>query len=120
MVVIVVNNPDDYPAVLEAWEALGLSGVTILDSSGLGRVRRAGMLEDFPLMPSMNDYFDDREIHHRTLISVVDDPLIVDKMIESVQRIVGNLEDKNTGFLFVLPVTRVVGMGKNRPYLEKR
>lgn len=117
MVILIVNNPDSGPAVLEAWEALGLSGITILESFGLGSMRRAGMQDDFPLMPSLRDYFEESEIHHRTIFSVVDDPAKVDSMIEAAQRIIGNLEEEHTGFLFVLPVSRVVGMGKDRPYM---
>jgi len=120
MVVLIVNNPDDCPAVLEAWEALGLSGVTVLDSSGLGSIRRASMQDDFPLMPSLSDYFEGNEVHHRTIFSVVDDPERVDQMIEAAQKIIGNLDEEHTGFLFVLPVLRVVGMGKDRSYMEGR
>lgn len=120
MVVLIVNNPDDCPAVLKAWEALGLSGVTILESSGLGRMRRAGMQDDFPLMPSLADYFQGSEVHHRTLFSVVDDPDMIERMIEAVQRIIGNLDEEHTGFLFVLPVSRAIGMGRGRSYMEGR
>jgi nitrogen regulatory protein PII len=118
MVVLIVNNPDDCSPILEAWEALGLSGVTILESLGLGRLRRRGMEDDFPLIPSLSDYFESEEVSHRTLFSVVDTPEKVDQMIEAAQGIIGNLDDEDTGFLFVLPVTRVVGMGKNRPYMQ--
>jgi nitrogen regulatory protein PII len=117
MVILIVNNPDDCPAILEAWEALGLSGITILESSGLGSMRRAGMQDDFPLMPSLRDYFEESEIHHRILFSVVDDPATVDRMIDAAQRIIGDLEEEHTGFLFVVPVSRVVGMGKDRSYM---
>ena len=43
MVVFVLNDPDRSQDVLDAWEAAGIIGVTILESSGLGRVRRAGV-----------------------------------------------------------------------------
>jgi len=120
MVVLIVNNLNDCSPILEAWQALGLSGVTILESSGLGRLRRRGMEDDFPLMPSLSDYIAFSEVSPRMLFSVVDAPEKVDQMIEAAQRIIGNLDDEDTGFLFVVPVTRVVGMGKNRPYMRDR
>jgi len=119
MVVLIVNNPEDCSSILEAWEALGLSGVTILESSGIGLLRQRGMRDDFPLMPSLSDYLTSSEVRHRTLFSVVDVPEKVDLMIESAQRIIGNLDEEDTGFLFVLPVTRVVGMGRNRHYMRE-
>ncbi len=120
MVVLIVNDPDDCPAVLEAWEGLGVSGVTILETSGLGRYRHAGMRDDLPLMPSLQDLFEGGEVHHRTLFSVVEGDELVDKMIAAARQVIGNLQDEHTGFLFVLPVSRVVGMGKDRPYMQKK
>jgi nitrogen regulatory protein PII len=117
---LIVNNPDNCPAVLEAWEALGLSGVTILESSGLGRMRRASMQDDFPLMPSLSDYFEGGEVHHRTLFSVVENEETVDRMIAAAQKVIGNLEEEHTGFLFVVPVNRVLGMGRGRSYMGDR
>lgn len=119
LIVLIVNDPDDCEPVLEAWEALGVSGVTILESSGLGSIRRAGMRDDLPLMPSLRDIIEGNEVHHRTLLSVVDNEATLEKMIASAQHIIGDLAEEHTGFLFVLPVTRVVGMGKDRPYMQR-
>ena len=114
LVVLVVNNQDDCPAVLDAWEADGVQGVTVLASTGLGHIRRAGLLDDLPLMPSLHDLLESEEVHHRTLFSVVDSQEMVDRLIASASRIIGDLEDAHTGFLFVMPVLQVVGMGRHR------
>jgi hypothetical protein len=42
MILLVLDNREQCPSVLDAWEAAGASGITILESTGLGRVRRAG------------------------------------------------------------------------------
>lgn len=112
LVVMIVDNIEDCPAILDAWEAAGVSGVTILESSGLGRYRRAGMRDDLPLIPSLRNLFSSEEIQHRTLLSVVDDQKIVDRMVEEAQRIIGNLDDPHTGFLFVVPVLQAYGLGR--------
>ena len=114
LVVLIVDDAGDCPSILEAWEAIGVTGVTILESSGLGRYRRAGMREDMPLMPSLRDLYEAKEIHHRTLLSVVDDEALVDEMIRVAQKIIGNLDQGHTGFLFVVPVSRAYGLGKHR------
>lgn len=119
LVILIANDPEDCMPILEAWEALGVSGVTILESSGLGRIREAGIRDDIPLMPSLRDLFASKEVHHRTLLSVVDDAETVEKMIGAAQHIIGDLEKEHTGFLFVVPVTRVVGMGRNRKYMGR-
>lgn len=112
LVVLIIDDPDDCPSILEAWENIGVSGVTIFESSGLGRYKRAGMRDDMPLMPSLRDLFESKEIHHRTLFSVVDDPNKVDEMVSVAQGIIGDLEEGHTGLLFVMPVTKAYGLGK--------
>jgi nitrogen regulatory protein PII len=114
LVVLVVNDIDDVPRILTAWEGAGVLGVTILESTGLGRIRRAGLREDIPLMPSISDLYQFGEIQHRTLLSVVDSQEMVDTMIRVVEDVIGDLDEPNTGFLFVMPVTQIVGLGKHR------
>ncbi|MFC1879206.1 P-II family nitrogen regulator [Chloroflexota bacterium] len=112
LIVFVLDNPDRCQDILEAWEAAGIRGVTILESSGLGRVRQSGLRDDLPLMPSLSDLFKRTEMHHRTLFTVVKSQEKVDAVVEATQSIIGDLEQENTGFLFVLPVSQVYGIGK--------
>jgi len=114
LVILIVDNVDHCPPILDAWEEAGVTGVTILASTGLGHIRRAGLREDLPLMPSLEDLFEGDEVHHRTMLSVVDNQEIVDKMADIAQRVIGDLDDPNTGFLFVLPVLQVYGLGRHR------
>jgi nitrogen regulatory protein P-II 1 len=112
MVIFVINNPDQCGGILEAWEAAGITGITILESSGLGRLRGHGVRDDLPLMPSLHDLLGSKEIRHRTIFSVVDSEEKVDAIVEATYEVVGDLDQDNTGFLFVLPVSRVYGMSK--------
>lgn len=114
LVVAIINDVELCPIILESWENIGVKGVTILESTGLGHIRKAGLMEDIPLLPSLEDLYKEDEIHHRTLFSVVETQEIADKMAEIVQQLTGDLEEPNTGFLFVVPVLRVLGMGKHR------
>ena len=112
LVVFVLDDPDRCREVLDAWEEAGAPGVTILDSSGLGRVRRADMRYDLPLIPSLCDLFRREESRHCTLFSVVKDQSQVDAIAEATQSVVGELDRKDTGLLFVIPVDRVYGLPK--------
>ena len=114
LVVLIIDNIDDCPAVLNAWEEAGIQGITILHSTGLGHVRRAGLRDDIPLMPSLSDLFQDDEVQHRTLFSVVEEESKVDQMIDLAQKVIGDLDDPHTGFLFVIPVLKVYGLGRHR------
>jgi len=114
LVVLVVDNIDDCLPILNAWEDLGISGVTILESTGYGRLRKQGLLDNMPLMPSLEDFLGVREEPHRTLLSVVENQDQVDKMVETAEKIIGNLDEPHTGFLFVLPVLQAFGLGRGK------
>jgi hypothetical protein len=91
---------------------LGVTGATILESTGMGRIKKRGMLDDFPLIPSLQDFLDVREESHRTILSVVEDEALVDQMAAVAQHSIGDLDEPHTGFLFVVPVLKAFGLGR--------
>ena len=109
LIVLVLDNPDQCLDVLRAWEEAGASGATILESTGLARLHKA-IRDDLPLVPSIRDLLGVRELHHRTLFTVVRDEESVERIIEATQKITGDLNLHHTGILFVLPVLRVLGL----------
>ncbi len=111
-VVFILNDPDLCGNILDAWEGVGVRGITILESSGVGRVRQAGLRDDLPLIPSLNDLIISAETRHRTIYAVVRDQEQVDSIVIATQSIVGDLELEGTGFLFIVPVTQVYGTSK--------
>lgn len=110
MVLLIVNNLEQCPNVLDAWEAAEVPGITILESTGLGNIRQAGIRDDLPLMPSLSDLLRTKEHRHRTLFTVVEGEEKVEELIAISQKILGNMDQPDNGVLFVLPVSRVVGL----------
>ena len=110
MVMMVINDLDNSTPILEAWEATGVGGITILESSGLGRMRNATRWEDLPLMPSLSDFLKIPEHRHRTIFTVVDSEERVDQLIKATEKIVGDMEQPDNGVIFVLPVLRAHGL----------
>jgi len=111
LVVFVLDNLDQCPDVLEAWEAAGAPGITILESTGLRRLR--GILrDDLPLMPSLRDLLVSQELHHRTLFTVVEDEATVERVIAATKQVIGDFTRHHTGLLFVVPVSQVLGLDK--------
>lgn len=109
MVLLVLHSPELCDDLLEAWEAAGVSGVTILASSGLGRLR-AVVREDLPIFPSLHDLLGREEVQNRTLLTIVEDDSLVNKLVQVTQEITGDLNLPNTGILVVLPVAQVYGL----------
>ncbi len=114
LVILIVNHLEHVPGVLDKWESLGIKGITILESTGHGKLKHAGHFDDLPWLFSMDSLEELHEINHRTLLSVVDSEEVVDKMISGAQEVIGNIEDEHSGFLFVLPVLRAIGIQKHK------
>jgi nitrogen regulatory protein PII len=112
LVVFVIDNPDQCGGVLDAWDKAGARGVTILESTGINRLRNTGIIDNLPLMPSLRDVLRGKETHHRTIFSVVTSEEEVDALVDASQRVVGDLDLANTGLIFVVPVLRVIGLMK--------
>jgi nitrogen regulatory protein PII len=114
MILLVLNNPGNLDAILTAWEEAGVSGITILPSTGLARIREKGAWrDDLPLIPSLEDFHDYVESLNRTLFTIVPTDEMVDKVIDSTQAITGDLNDPHTGILVTLPVDRFIGIFRN-------
>jgi hypothetical protein len=114
VVVFVLDCLEQCPDLLSAWKEAGAEGITILESTGLRRVQ-AAMRDDLPLMPSLRDLLAGQETHHRTLFTVVPDDTTVDRIVAATEGVVGDLSRPNTGFLFVVPVSRALGLQKSQP-----
>jgi nitrogen regulatory protein P-II 1 len=115
LILFVLHNPEKIHELLDAWEEVGVSGVTILASSGLGRVRsinRTGLRDDLPLIPSLEALLNHEEYYSRTLFSIVQGEQMADKLIEATQRVVGDLSRPDTGLLVALPVLKAYGLNK--------
>lgn len=115
LLVFVLDNIEQYPDILEAWESAGVPGITILDTTGIGRVRAHALREDLPLLPSLLDLVPGGEINHRTLFSVIDDDTVIQRAIAATESVVGDFSRHHTGLLFVVPVTQVLGLVKHGP-----
>jgi nitrogen regulatory protein PII len=115
LVVLVLDDPDQSDALLDAWEQAGARGVTILESSGIGRVRRAALRDDMPLLPSLRNLMRGGEEPHRTFFSVVENEEQVEALASAAQRVAGDFSQPHTGLLFAMPISHVYGLHKVKP-----
>lgn len=115
-VLYVLHDDEKLKAVLDAWQGSGVSGVTILPSTGIGRIRdHFALREDVPLIPSLKSLLEEHEdLLNRTLFTVVDDEAMVDRVVAATEKVVGRLDSPNTGILVVLPVLRVYGLHREK------
>ncbi|HNT54881.1 MAG TPA: hypothetical protein PKG95_09230 [Anaerolineaceae bacterium] len=112
-VLFVLHDTDALNDVLTAWEECGVSGVTILPSTGLARFRqKGGLREDLPLIPSIDDLTEHIENTNRTLFTIVNDQEMVDRVLAATEAVTGDLDLPNTGILVVMPMVQAKGLNR--------
>ncbi len=112
MIMYILNHVSQMPQILKAWEDAGAPGITILDSTGINRLRQAGFRDDLPLMPSLSDLLEDKSIEHKTLLMIVKTEAEVDRFVEVAREIVSDFNNHSTGVLCVFPLARVYGLDR--------
>lgn len=110
MIMYVLDNPDKLDAVLEAWNTVGASGVTIIESSGI--FRQQLKRRRIPLRFGFEHLMERAERGNYTLITLVEDETVVERCIAAVEQVVGDLSEPNTGVLAAWPLTVVRGVPK--------
>jgi hypothetical protein len=119
LVILVIDDINKAPYVMDAWEEAGVGGITILESTGVARLHsKTGYRDDTPLLPSLRSLLNSREEHHRTIFSIVDGEEKVSELIAATQSVVGQLHEPDTGILFAIPLSHVVGFAR-RDYSEE-
>ena len=113
MIFFVLHDPDRLKEVLDIWHRTGVSGITILPSTGMKRLQENNIYrDDMPLIPGLENLLEHEETLNRTLITIVPSDEMVDKVIAATEKLLGKLNLPNTGILAVIPLARVYGLDR--------
>ena len=112
LVMIILDDLQRLPALLEAWHTIGVPGVTILQSVGAHRTRT--WLSSVGL-GALDRLFESDEVRRRTLLAVMEGEDLVAQAVAEAERVVGGFDRPNSGLLLVLPVSQVKGLRKAQP-----
>lgn len=106
LLIAVINDVDLMDEVLAGFLEIGITGATVLDSEGMGRV----LSHDIPIFAGLQTLISRSRPQNQTLFSVIDQPEKVDQAIALLQDVCGRFDDPATGIAITLPVNRVVGL----------
>jgi nitrogen regulatory protein P-II 1 len=109
---LVLDNPGLLNDVLEAWTDVGVRGITILESTGVQRVRTRSSRQDAPFMLGFSRLLRTDQVGHHTLFAVVPNMEVVERLVAKTEEIVGDLSQPNTGVLFAVPLAAAWGLPK--------
>jgi nitrogen regulatory protein PII len=106
LLVFVLNNEEFLEEVLEAYVEAGVAGATILDSEGMGRF----LAYEVPLFAGFKEFMKGNRPYNKTIISVIRDEAVTEKLKKLIDNIVGGLSNPGTGIMFTVPVDWASGL----------
>jgi len=113
MILFVLHDPGRLDEVTNVWNETGVSGITILPSTGLKRLQESLLFrDDVPLIPTLDNLLEHKQTLNRTLLTVVPSEQMVDKVVAATESVIGDLNLPNTGILVVIPIARAYGLDR--------
>jgi len=106
LVVIILNDTEHLEDLLTAFLEIGVSGSTVIDSVGMGRI----LSHDVPIFAGLRGVFPGASPVNKTILTVAPDGL-VDDVLTVIEDVCGTFEESGTGLVFVLPIDTVRGVG---------
>ena len=105
MIMFVLDNPDLLDQVLEAWENAGIRGATIVESTGIQRLRKQNIPMRYLFQTPATI-----EEGHLTLFVIVESEQMAQSCLKATEQIVTDLDRPNTGVFAAWPLTLVRGV----------
>ena len=105
LLVLILNKEEHLEEILELFVELGVSGATIIDSVGMGRI----LSHDIPIFAGFRSLMRGSRPYNKTIFSIVPEELVPD-IVEGVEKICGSLDEPGTGLIFTIPIDKVWGL----------
>jgi len=109
LLVNVLEQPEHLVAILEGFAKMGIKGSTVMNSTGMGRVLMKAGAEG-PAMEEINKMIANGESSNKTIFTVVREKETLDKAIDIVKSLCGDLCEPGKGILFAVPLALVDGL----------
>ena len=105
LLIAVINQEEKLDEIMSGFLELGITGATIINSEGMGRV----LSHDIPIFAGLQTLIARSRPQNQTIFSVMDEQK-VEEAIALLQEICGNFNSPATGIVFTVPVSRVQGL----------
>lgn len=105
--IIILNRTEFLDDILTLFLELGVSGATIIDSVGMGRI----VSKDIPIFASFKDLLSGSRPSNKTILSVVREELI-DEIVDGIEKSIGDFSREGMGIYFSVPLDGVWGLAK--------
>ncbi len=109
LLILFLNKEEFLNPILEAFLELDITGATVLDSVGMGRI----LAHDIPIFAGFQNLLQDTRPGNKTIFSVVPEDKI-ELLTREVEHILGNLDEPGNGVLLTVPIDFVKGVPSHR------
>ena len=106
LLIAVINQEEKLDEILSGLVELGITGATIINSEGMGRV----LSHDIPIFAGLEMLASRSRPQNQTLFSVIREDHKVDAVFALLEEICGSLDDPATGIVMTVPLNRVIGL----------
>ncbi len=113
MYVLVLNREECLEPILEAMLAKGLSGATVLESTGMMRVLDGDDNVDLPMLGILRHFYSPERRTSKTMFTLIREDQL-DILREIVNEKTGGLDKPDTGIAFALPAAYVEGLSVSK------
>lgn len=111
LLIVILADLKRLPELLQAWQDIGVPGVTILEGAGAYRattwLARVGRI-------ALDRLMEPEEVRRRVLLAAIDDEKLLEQAIAEAERVINGFDRPDSGVLMVLPLSQVEGVRKVR------
>ncbi len=105
LILFILNKEEHLDEILEAFIELGITGATILDSVGMGRI----LAHDIPIFAGFQNLLHDTRPGNKTILTVIHERKLK-PMEKAIEQIIGNLDDPGNGVFISIPIDYLKGI----------
>lgn len=106
---VVLNKVECLSEILRKMKDIGITGATIVDSVGAGRLRRS-IGKEIPIIAGLMKALDTDIANNKTLFTVVESRQKLDSVMDEIEKICGgDMSKPDTGIMFAVPIAATRG-----------
>jgi hypothetical protein len=110
LLVCVINDPRFLDDVLAALLEAGITGATVLESQGMGRL----LSQDMPIFASFRHLLTGSKAYTYTILAPVEEAQVTAEVARLVRDVLADAPAEDRGFLFALPLTTFVDLSSDQ------
>ena len=99
LLIFVLNKEEHLEEILEVFLELDISGATIIDSMGMGRI----LAHDIPIFAGFRSLMQESRPGNKTIFTIIDEKKIP-RLLQGIEQICGSLDKPGTGIFITVPI----------------